>query len=388
MIPPGVDPSRLLALLDLSWWLTRAWHIALKDELGERREEEATAIDHERAGDHMIAIMTGWIVELLSPPLPACIAAALDSIGPTWRHEKTANLPEEARYKAKRRRRPIAYQRARNTVLDVIEAHGIPIFAAEGWEADDCIAAAAMRARALGLSVALVSSDKDHAVLVGPGVVQWAWGGGATGRLDVRSEAWVRAHHGVPPDQIPDLLAIMGDATDNVQGAEGLGDKGALAVLETVSNPLIACVTPHLTPLERALGLVVQAPDEAAMTAARRVRDQVRKAKPNALAGDEAAARHAQQVAAAEAALVQIKAQRCLARNFERLHAAAAQVRLARELVTLDKAAPIRWRPAELPAGGFDVPRLRAIYEGLGFTALARNVGPLAKKPIDEILAS
>lgn len=387
MIPPLLDPKRLLVLLDLSWWLTRAWHIALKAELGERREEEATALDHERAGEHMIAIVTGWLVELLSPPLPACVAAALDSVGPTWRHEKTALLPEEARYKARRRRRPMAYQRARNILLDVIEAHGIAILAAEGWEADDCLAAAVARGRALDLTMALVSSDKDHLALVGPGVWQWPWGGGATGRAEVRGEQWVRKAHGVPPTMIPDLLAMMGDTSDNVLGADGLGDKGALAVLEAASNPLFLLATPELTPLERALGLCVQGPDEAALVAARRARDAIRNNPPNTLGGEQAAARHAQKLASAEAALTSVKAQRCLARSFDRLRASADRVRLARELVTLDVAAPIRWRPDELPVGGFDVARVRELYERLGFTALAREVGPMVKKSIAEVLA-
>jgi 5'-3' exonuclease len=390
MTPPGVDPRRLLVILDLSWWLTRAWHIALSAELGKRREEEATADDHARAGSGMVATFAGWLAELLTPPTPACIAAALDSVGPTWRHARTAHLPEERRYKAGRPARPVAYQRARNVALDLVSAHGIPLLAAEGWEADDAIAAAVVRARALGLAVAICSSDKDHAALVGPGVVQWAWGGGtgpASGLRDMRGVAEVTRRYGVPPALVPDWLAIAGDAGDGVHGAEGVGDKGAVAILEVVQNPLFVLATPELTPLDRALGLEVAAPPDAALDAARRRRNGVRDAPPNALAGDDARARHAARLAEAEGALEGVKRQRALARLFERLRASRETVLLARELVTLDAAAPIRWVPEELPVGGFDVPELRRLYERVGFTALAREVRPMAKRTIEEVLS-
>ncbi len=120
----------------------------------------------------------------------------------------------------------------------------------------------------------------------------------------------------------------------------------------------------------------MEAPDDSALRLANA--DLKRLRPPNALAGDEARARHAAQVAAAEGRIKSIKVQRALARNFDRLRASRETVLLARELVTLRDDAPIHWDLAELPIGGWDVHEIQQALAALGFGRLA---GVIESKP-------
>lgn len=390
MTPPGMASSRLLCLLDLSWWLSRAWYVALREALGGADPATATDRQHRIAAANTIALVTGWLVRLLSAPAPACLAVALDSMGPTWRHRKTEELPEERRYKAGRLARPEAYHRASNTVIEIVQLHAIPILSAEGFEADDCIAAGVARAVEMGLDVAIISADKDLASLVRargtrPLVVQWPWSG-HEGLEDVRSWGDIEKKYGVPPGEIPDWLAIVGDSSDNVLGVQGVGEEGAAAILSAVRHPLFVVATPQLMPLERALGFAVQAPYDAALALAQRAVRVLKDRPPNALASDETKAHHAQKLAEAEASKEHIKAQRRLARDLDRLRASRESVLLARELVTLHASCPIVWRPDELPVGGYDIEGLRALYRDLNFYALAAEVASQPKRSMHEII--
>src|SRR6185312_754075 len=93
---------------------------------------------------------------------------------------------------------------------------------AEGFEADDVLGTLARLARAQGDEVVIVSSDKDLLQLVGPGVRVYN-----PGKDLMLDEAGVEAQLGVRPSQVADLLALRGDAVDNIPGAPGIGEKGA-----------------------------------------------------------------------------------------------------------------------------------------------------------------
>ena len=100
---------------------------------------------------------------------------------------------------------------------------GVPIFTAEGFEADDVIGTLAAKAAAAGFQVAIVTGDKDFFQLVGDGIRVYnprdegAW----------FDEAGVSEKFGVAPAQVVDVLALMGDTIDNVKGVPGIGEKGA-----------------------------------------------------------------------------------------------------------------------------------------------------------------
>jgi DNA polymerase-1 len=134
-------------------------------------------------------------------------------------------------YKANRELPPpdLAWQLERCQA--VTRALGLQVFVDHQYEADDLIGTLARQATEHGMEVVVVSSDKDLMQLVTPHVT--FYDAAKDRRLDV---AGVRAHLGVRPEQIPDLLGLQGDAVDNIPGVKGIGSKTALALLQTFAN--------------------------------------------------------------------------------------------------------------------------------------------------------
>ncbi len=109
---------------------------------------------------------------------------------------------------------------------------GYPIWAVDGFEADDLIASATARAlETADLAVRIVSSDKDVLQLVGPRVTVVSASTGV-----VYEEVGVVAKFGVKPCQIGDYLTLCGDASDNIKGAKGIGPKRAAELLATFGS--------------------------------------------------------------------------------------------------------------------------------------------------------
>lgn len=155
------------------------------------------------------------------------VAICCDS-GKSFRHE----LAED--YKATRGERDPALYHQMARAIELLKADGFPVWAAKGFEADDLIATAATKAQAViddeGLpkyDVLIVSSDKDLTALVGPFVSMKRPDNGV-----VEDEEGVKARLGVPPSQVLDYLTLVGDASDNIKGAKGIGPKTAVSLLE------------------------------------------------------------------------------------------------------------------------------------------------------------
>jgi DNA polymerase-1 len=115
----------------------------------------------------------------------------------------------------------------------LLEAFRVPQLAMPGYEADDVIGALARKGTDAGLNVVIVSGDKDFHQLVRPGVWLLNPGRGGPAAID---EQWVGVENGserlgVPPERTVDYLALVGDASDNVPGVKGIGDKGAQALI-------------------------------------------------------------------------------------------------------------------------------------------------------------
>src|SRR5918996_1182714 len=114
-----------------------------------------------------------------------------------------------------------------NWVHEACEAMGVPILNAPGYEADDVIGTLAIRAAGDGFSVAIVSIDKDFFQLVQDGIRVY----------DPREDGtWfdeqgVVEKFGVKPSQVADVLALVGDTSDNVAGVPGVGKKGAIDLI-------------------------------------------------------------------------------------------------------------------------------------------------------------
>ncbi len=164
--------------------------------------------------------------KLLADHRPEYIAASFDLPTATFRSKLAAD------YKANRAAMPDDLREQIAWVHEACEAMGVPIFTAEGFEADDVLGTLAAKAAAAGFEVAIVTGDKDFFQLVGDGVRVY----------NPRDEgAWfdasgVAEKFGVAPPKVVDVLALMGDSIDNVKGVPGIGEKGARDLISTYGS--------------------------------------------------------------------------------------------------------------------------------------------------------
>lgn len=154
---------------------------------------------------------------------PELFIVALDSRTPTFRHELYSE------YKATRAKTPEDLHPQVPIIEEILTALGVPIVRQDGFEADDIIASVAARARAEGRPCVIISGDKDLMQLVGGPISILK--PGKTGGWDAVDAEGVKAEWGVGPELMLDLLSLTGDASDNVPGVKGVGDKTALKLL-------------------------------------------------------------------------------------------------------------------------------------------------------------
>ena len=119
-------------------------------------------------------------------------------------------------------------------VRTLLAGFRIPLVEVDGYEADDVIGTLAVRAAARGLEAVIVSGDKDFYQLIRPGISLLNPGRGGPAGVE---ELWVNEANaaerlGVPPRQVTDYLALLGDSSDNVPGVKGIGEKGAVQLLQ------------------------------------------------------------------------------------------------------------------------------------------------------------
>ena len=157
---------------------------------------------------------------------PELCAVVLDAGRETFRNEMFAD------YKINRPPAPIDLAQQFPYVPKLVQAMGFPMLVAPGFEADDIIATMTARARSEGVEVVVDSGDKDLLQLVAPGVAVFD-----PMRERTYDREGVIAKLGVPPERVIDYLALVGDASDNVPGVAGIGEKGA-AELVSAWGPL------------------------------------------------------------------------------------------------------------------------------------------------------
>jgi len=175
---------------------------------------------------HAVYGFTAFLLQLLRREPVTHIGVAFDeSLTSSFRN---AFFPA---YKANRELPPPDLAWQLNRCQAVARALGLQVFVDQQYEADDLIGTLARQATEHGMEVVVVSSDKDLMQLVTPQVT--FYDAAKNRRLDV---AGVKAHLGVHPEQIPDLLGLQGDAVDNIPGVKGVGTKTALALLQTFSS--------------------------------------------------------------------------------------------------------------------------------------------------------
>jgi len=154
---------------------------------------------------------------------PDLICVVFDARGPSFRQEIYDA------YKATRQKMPEDLALQVPYIKKLVRHQGIPQIEVEGYEADDLIATLADWAVSRELDVVIVSGDKDlHQLIEDPRVRQWD-----PQKDKVFTEEEVEKRFGVKPGQMRDLLALMGDSSDNVPGVKGVGEKTARQLLQT-----------------------------------------------------------------------------------------------------------------------------------------------------------
>jgi DNA polymerase-1 len=179
-------------------------------------------------GQNTSAIMgfVNTLNEVLTKEHPTHIGVAFDPAGPTFRHEA---YPE---YKAQREACPEDIKAAVPIIKEILKAYRIPILEKSGYEADDVIGTLATQASRLdGIEVFMLTPDKDYGQLVKPNVFMFRPKFGDKG-YDKMGPNEVLTKYGITsPLQVIDLLGLMGDASDNIPGCPGVGEKTAVKLI-------------------------------------------------------------------------------------------------------------------------------------------------------------
>ena len=161
-----------------------------------------------------------------------------------WVHDSGTSFRKETfpDYKATREKLSedlqADFDRGMDRICALLEAYRIPIITVPGYEADDVLGTLARQAVEQSVNVVIVSGDKDFQQLIRPGV--WLLNPGRGGHAQIE-EHWVSVDNaterlGVPPERVTDYLALVGDTSDNIPGVKGIGDKGAVELVNAYGD--------------------------------------------------------------------------------------------------------------------------------------------------------
>ncbi len=165
--------------------------------------------------------VTNTIMQVLEKENPKFIGAVFDVSAPTFRHEL---FPE---YKANREAMPEDLRKSIPYIRKIIEGFNIPIIEKAGYEADDVIGTLAKQAETEGFTTYMMTPDKDYAQLVSDKTFMFK-PGKAGGDAEVWGLTEVKEKFGIEtPEQVIDILGLMGDSADNIPGCPGVGPKSA-----------------------------------------------------------------------------------------------------------------------------------------------------------------
>ncbi|MCX5680164.1 MAG: DNA polymerase I [Candidatus Omnitrophica bacterium] len=159
--------------------------------------------------------------KLIADTKPDMLAVAFDMKGPTFRHKKYDE------YKIHRKPMPDELAGQMAYIKELVEAYNIPIYQMQGYEADDVLATIAKKAEARDIETFIVTGDKDALQLVNSHIKVYS-----THKEGLVYDAEkVKETYGVAPDRMVDIMALMGDATDNIPGVLGIGEKTAVELI-------------------------------------------------------------------------------------------------------------------------------------------------------------
>lgn len=235
---------------------------------------------------------------------PHYLGVAFDPKGGNFRNEL---FPE---YKANRSETPEDIIAAVPYIKDILKAMRIPILEVAGYEADDVIGTLSHKAAAAGYDVYMVTPDKDFGQLVESNVRIYKQRKGGEG-VEIVGPAEIKEHYGFDdPRKVIDILALWGDAADNIPGVKGIGEKGAIKLVNEIGT-----VEEILSNLDKLKG-----------------------------------------------------------KQRENVEAGAEQLRLSKVLATISLDAPIDFVPSELAMCAPDCGALRELYKKLDFNMFLREM--------------
>ena len=200
--------SRFLYLIDISSYFYRAFHAL------------PPLTNSKGFPTNAILGVTTMLFKVLREKQPQYLALVFDAKGLTFRHRLYAD------YKAHRPPMPDKLAMQLPVIHRVIDALNLPRLEREGFEADDLICTLVGQARAKGFAVEIISGDKDLLPMVQEGVDVWDPMKGE--RFD---PAAIREKYGLEPAELIEVRALAGDASDNIPGVPGIGEKTALKLI-------------------------------------------------------------------------------------------------------------------------------------------------------------
>jgi len=226
---PGTDARQTIYLIDGSALVYRSHFAFIRNPLINSKGQLVSAI---------YGFMNA-LLRLMVREKPAYLAVVMDTKEKTFRHH------QYPAYKATREKMPDELAEQLPVIDDLVNKLNIPYLMQAGFEADDIIGTLATRAEQAGYQVKILTGDKDFAQLVTEHIQIVNPRDNAVWTPEYVLQKW-----GVPPEQIIDLLGLMGDASDNVPGVPGVGPKTAVkliaehgsildlyAKLENIKNP-------------------------------------------------------------------------------------------------------------------------------------------------------
>jgi len=224
-----VGPGDVVALVDGSFFMHRAYHLAAGGDPAKnlRPSDGLPNGGVRKFCERLLSFLEAGFGEHRASHL----AIVFDHSRRSHRHDL---YPA---YKANRAETPADLERTKPLFRDAVRAFGFACIEVENYEADDLIATYATAAAARGAHVLMVASDKDLLQLVGGTVYAFDFEYGVPGRTGHRPArlfdpaAVAAAWEGTPPERLGDVLALMGDATDNVPGVPGIGMKTAAKLI-------------------------------------------------------------------------------------------------------------------------------------------------------------
>jgi len=215
----SASPASRFVILDGHGIIFRAY-FALKD---------VQPFSIKKTGEETTAVygFVNTLMRVVRELKPTHIAVAMDTAAATFRHEADVN------YKAHRDPIPEALPAQIERCRQVVKAFGIPLYEADGFEADDVLATIADQAAEQGLETWIGTLDSDLLQLVRDGVNVYMYRPYQRDTVLYDSAGKVRDRYGIDPIQVIDYKGLKGDTSDNIPGVPGVGDKTAVNLLNT-----------------------------------------------------------------------------------------------------------------------------------------------------------